>query len=301
MGQASLGGRPFRIDPTSISWSYKAKTKEVPTVGGKVVQVFGTDISDMTVSGQFGIGGWQQQAAFLQEMKNLWEEQASSSTQIMPPHRFMYPPKGWDFQVYLKAYTSPDGPTSVVLDNKIFNPKWTLTLFIVEDNADLKTIASDLYIARLAKGLGWTQNEYNGGFGQGDTTVLQDAMLPSPGGPGGGGSGGGNSGGFSTNVNRWRSLVSRFFPAQYVNEALQIIQCESEGNPNAVNPKVIPGQGQARGLFQHMDAFWPSRSAQAGYPGKSVFDPEANIATAAWLFMQTETWSHWSCQRVIKR
>lgn len=96
---------------------------------------------------------------------------------------------------------------------------------------------------------------------------------------------------FPPNVERWRSLVAQNFPAGVVDQALSVMECESQGNPNAVNPI-----SRASGLFQHMPGFWSDRSRRAGVPGASIFDPTANVKVAGWLYSQSNTWSHWSCK-----
>lgn len=91
-------------------------------------------------------------------------------------------------------------------------------------------------------------------------------------------------------VEQWRGLVAAYFPASQVERALRVMRCESGGNPNAKNPR-----SSARGLFQHLSRYWPTRSAAAGFAGASVFDPTANVATAAWLW-RTGGWGHWVCR-----
>lgn len=88
---------------------------------------------------------------------------------------------------------------------------------------------------------------------------------------------------------RWRPLVAKWFPPAQVDKALRVMWCESRGNPSAVNPT-----SRASGLFQHMPQWWAARSAAAGFAGRSPFDPEANVATAAWLY-QRDGWGAWSC------
>jgi len=96
------------------------------------------------------------------------------------------------------------------------------------------------------------------------------------------------------NVERWRRLVEKYFPADRVEEALYVINGESGGNPRAVNRT-----SGAAGLFQHMPQYWAARAANAGFPGASIFDPEANIAASALLVKGSlsrgrDAWSHWS-------
>lgn len=90
-------------------------------------------------------------------------------------------------------------------------------------------------------------------------------------------------------VEQWRGLVAAYFPAEWVEWALRIMQCESGGNPNAYNPS------GASGLFQHLQRYWADRSYRAGWGGADIFDPEANIAVAAWLLANGGT-SHWVCK-----
>lgn len=98
-------------------------------------------------------------------------------------------------------------------------------------------------------------------------------------------------------VEQWRSLVSQFFPSSRVEEALVIINCESNGDPNAANP-----YSGASGLFQFLPSTWATTAPNAGYAGYSALDPEANTASAAWLANRYQElgydyWHAWSCKR----
>ncbi|MFQ5523810.1 MAG: transglycosylase SLT domain-containing protein [Acidimicrobiia bacterium] len=100
-------------------------------------------------------------------------------------------------------------------------------------------------------------------------------------------------------VERWRPLVERFFPASRVEEALRIMDCESNGDPEAYNP-----YSGASGLFQFIPSTWATTAPKAGYPDASPFEPEANTASAAWLANRYEQlglyyWLAWSCRRVL--
>lgn len=86
----------------------------------------------------------------------------------------------------------------------------------------------------------------------------------------------------------WRPLVEAFFEPEDVDRAVRVIQCESNGDPLAKNPR-----STASGLFQHLASLWPPRAAEAGFAGVDVFDPVANVATAAWLVYEGGGWSHW--------
>ncbi len=86
-------------------------------------------------------------------------------------------------------------------------------------------------------------------------------------------------------VERWRELVAAYFPADQVDRALQVMACESGGDPSAVNPS-----SGASGLMQVMP-FWADALA---LPHDALFDPATNLDVAAWIWGQGG-WSHWSC------
>lgn len=90
---------------------------------------------------------------------------------------------------------------------------------------------------------------------------------------------------------RWRELVAAHFAPQDVPLALRVIHCESSGWPDAVNDAY-----GASGLFQHLPSFWDERTARANVSG-SIFDPETNVAVAAWLVYEGGGWRHWNESR----
>lgn len=107
---------------------------------------------------------------------------------------------------------------------------------------------------------------------------------------------------FPPNIERWRPLVSTYFPAHRVDEALKILRCESNGDPDALNP-----YSGAAGLFQFLRGTWnglPSSISGGTYESGQVFDPVANTRSAAWLANRYEElghyyWRAWSCRRVL--
>ncbi|HUG32156.1 MAG TPA: transglycosylase SLT domain-containing protein [Acidimicrobiia bacterium] len=114
-----------------------------------------------------------------------------------------------------------------------------------------------------------------------------------------GGGGGGGPWNHPPAVEQWRSLVQQFFPSSRVEEALVIINCESNGDSNAVNP-----YSGAAGLFQFLPSTWASTAPKAGYPDASPLDPEANTASAAWLAnryhqLGYDYWHAWNCRRML--
>jgi hypothetical protein len=130
----------------------------------------------------------------------------------------------------------------------------------------------------------------------GTTPTTQPANTTTPTTSSGGGGGPWNH---PPAVEQWRSLVQQHFPASRVEEALRIMDCESNGDPNAYNP-----YSGASGLFQFLPSTWASTAPKAGYAGVSVFEPVANVGSAAWLGARYEQlglyfWQAWSCRRVL--
>lgn len=90
---------------------------------------------------------------------------------------------------------------------------------------------------------------------------------------------------------RWRPLVAAYFASEDVPWAMRVIRCESHGDPSARNP-----HSTASGLFQHLRTYWSERSGKAGWSEADIFDPEANVAVAAWLYYHGGP-SHWNASR----
>lgn len=93
---------------------------------------------------------------------------------------------------------------------------------------------------------------------------------------------------WSGDTEDWRPLVEAFFSPSDVARAMDVIGCESGGDPNAKNR-----HSSASGLFQHLGSFWGERSEVSGYAGSDIFDPLANVAVAAWLVYDGGGWGHW--------
>lgn len=175
MGLATLGGLQFRIDPTSIQWTFKIKKSVIDTVGGHVVQVLGADLGDMVVQGSFGVGGWEEERAFLDDMKAMALRQVANGrikNPSAPGSHFRYPPRNWDFVVSLLSYSQ------ITWAPETINPGWELRLFVEEDNSGITKIAQDAYISRFSAGLGWKVNQYNGPVSQAEVDTTLGGQNP---------------------------------------------------------------------------------------------------------------------------
>lgn len=178
--QARLGDYTFLVDPTSVTWDFRVRMAEQHTVGGRVIQVFGTDLGDMVVTGSMGRGSrakgdtesWEAMERFIDKMEDLAERSAETQGRVV--HRFTVPSKNWAFDVYIKSITPVTySPTAIV-------PTFTMTLFVVEDiTGKVSKGITDKYIERLAKGVGWSQSEYNGPTEK----EVEEALAPYQGSP----------------------------------------------------------------------------------------------------------------------
>lgn len=202
MGVATLGVAngpqvAFRIDPDAIDWSFQVDANVTQTLGGRVVQVLGSTLSDITIQGSYGedhargraVAGaedhpgrsWRLAEAFVAKVRQIQQYQVEYSL-LTPVRRksaapaiFSYPPKGLRFAVYVKSITDPDGAAITHTFGK-FSYKYTLTLFVEQDaSAQLvkagtsngyldakKAQAVQEYIARISEGIGWGASQYNG-------------------------------------------------------------------------------------------------------------------------------------------
>lgn len=94
---------------------------------------------------------------------------------------------------------------------------------------------------------------------------------------------------WSGDTQDWLPLVEAFFAPEDIARAMEVIDCESGGDPNAKNR-----YSSASGLFQHLGRFWGERADLAGYSGSDIFDPLANVAVASWLVYDGGGWGHWA-------
>ncbi len=86
-------------------------------------------------------------------------------------------------------------------------------------------------------------------------------------------------------IERWRPLVSIHFPEDQIDRALCIIRHESNGDPDADNPR-----SSARGLFQILGSLW---APHYGIDRTDLYDPLINTRLAADIW-ENYGWSAWS-------
>jgi hypothetical protein len=205
MGVASLGfpGGPsirFRVDPEAIDYNIKVHTSKTDTVGGRVIQVLGSSISDVVIRGSLGEShshgrdtngehagvSWKIAVEFFARVQAMQQLQSaganlpgSAAPYTLKPATFVYSPKGLRFQCYIKSVQDPagDGTAGVVHKVARSNYQYVLNLFPVQEGSmglvragssngvldQARARAIDAYIARISQGIGWKFTAYNGG------------------------------------------------------------------------------------------------------------------------------------------
>jgi hypothetical protein len=91
---------------------------------------------------------------------------------------------------------------------------------------------------------------------------------------------------YSAGTEQWRSLVAAYFPAESVQIVLDIMQCESGGSPGATN-------GVHQGLMQENVNLHQAKADALFGPGRSLYEPEVNIAVAA-VISGGYSWGAWA-------
>lgn len=178
MTQATINGIPFFVNPTSIEWSYNVKLSSQPTLGGMVVQLFGWSMGDLVISGSFG--SVDRQASFFQAIDSIADAQTpivdANGANAAKPVRFLWAEQEWDFWVFVRDLKQTGSAVAIESTVQNFSPKYTLTLFVFEDNGQIVKAATNnamvAYMKRLSAGLGWAQSEWNGPVHESDLQEL---------------------------------------------------------------------------------------------------------------------------------
>jgi len=207
-GVATLGfdGGPrvvFRLNPSAVDWNFQINTSVTETVGGRVVQVLGATLSDLTVRGSFGEQRGRTHNSshalaekFLADMKAIAAYQSSGATVHKPMHQaaiFSFPPKNWRFRVFIKGLAGGDSDGITHTVGKA-SYDYAITMVIQDDLSDTSKIigqsngvlnmkkdkAIQNYITRIADGIGWQASDAYNGHGIEAVVEGRDPNTPAP-------------------------------------------------------------------------------------------------------------------------
>ena len=85
----------FRTNPNSVWWTYELITRVEQTYGGRVVQVLGTRLDDLSVKVECGAGGWDYLMSMVYYLRNVLSDQRGGETAT-----FEYTTRSWKLKVY---------------------------------------------------------------------------------------------------------------------------------------------------------------------------------------------------------
>lgn len=167
----------FRTNPNSIWWNYELITHTEETYGGRVVQILGTKLGDLSIKVECGNGGWDYLMMVVDYLRNLLTDQRNGQTA-----QFAYTSRGWLLSVY--AMTIPYGDQVTATTREI-----ELNFKIQQDISGLLSqLSLDVEFANLADGI-YTltspgqlpHNQYNdpSGIAGNVSTLLTDPENPS--------------------------------------------------------------------------------------------------------------------------
>lgn len=143
----------FRTNPNEVTWNYSLITKTDQTYGGRVVQVLGTKIDDLTVKIDCGLGGWPYLVKVVTFMRDLMVAQRNGQTAV-----FEYTTRNWKLKVYAANFPFADQVTATTRE-------LTLNFKVQEDISGIITTSTiSTAIQSLANGIGWDRNQYNDYF-----------------------------------------------------------------------------------------------------------------------------------------
>lgn len=140
----------FRTSPNEVWWSYKLLTHVENTYGGRVVQILGTRIEDLTVTVECGRGGWNYLVQIVNFMRDMINNQRQGK-----PGIFTYTTRGWQLKVYAVSVPFQDTVTAITREIE-------LRFKVYEDVSGVQSsMALRSELARLQDGIGYTRNKYN--------------------------------------------------------------------------------------------------------------------------------------------
>jgi hypothetical protein len=153
-GIASLtwGGRVFRFrtNPNEITWNYSLITHTDQTYGGRVVQILGTKIDDLTVKVDCGNGGWEYLMKVVTYIRDLMVSQRNGQ-----PATFEYTTRNWKLNVYAVSIPFADQVSATTRE-------LTLNFKVQQDvTGTLSTTTISAAIQALTAGIGWSRSQYN--------------------------------------------------------------------------------------------------------------------------------------------
>ncbi len=141
----------FKVDPYDIAWGYTLRSQTTDTYGGKVIQILGVELNNLTINTVAGGDGYP----YLEEMRDFFREMGRWQQNYQEPATFLFPPKNYHIKFWGQRFTFDNS-----LDNVVYPVQ--ITGMIQEDIAGtLKQSIMTEEIKKLAEGIGYVRNQYN--------------------------------------------------------------------------------------------------------------------------------------------
>lgn len=132
----------FRTNPNEIWWTYELITHIEQTYGGRVVQILGTRLGDLTVKVECGLGGWDYLMRVVTYLRDVISDQRGGQ-----PATFEYTTRNWKMNVYAMNVPFADQVSATVRE-------LTMTFKIQEDvNGIVSGATLSTELARLQDGI----------------------------------------------------------------------------------------------------------------------------------------------------
>ncbi len=150
----SYGGKVFRFrtNPNEIWWDYELITHVEQTYGGRVVQLLGTKLGDLTVKVDCGAGRWDYLMQVVLYLRDLLVDQRNGN-----PATFEYTTRNWKLNVYGLSIPFQDEVTATTRELE-------LKFKIQEDVTGVMsqaTMAAELYRLQIGTISGPIHNNFN--------------------------------------------------------------------------------------------------------------------------------------------
>lgn len=97
----------FRTNPNAVWWSYELITHVEQTYGGRVIQVLGTRLGDLSVKVECGEGGWDYLMNTVLFLRDMMVDQRNGNTGT-----FEYTTRNWKLGVYAMSIPFQDQITA---------------------------------------------------------------------------------------------------------------------------------------------------------------------------------------------
>lgn len=165
MANMRIGSYTFDLDPSHASWGYRLRTKSTDTYGGRVIQILGSQVEQMSIRGYVRPlkgpveGAFENRflamERFEQDVKAIMDAQAQSKM----PSELVYPPLGWGVDERILVYVT--GFSNVKYDDSVSAFSYDLKMDVDSGFDEVVESALTYGLEDIPDGVRWYRNQYN--------------------------------------------------------------------------------------------------------------------------------------------